>query len=141
MTDFDAAAAAAKATGDTPPSPDESSSENEQVASDHADAEGAPDETDMGNTSRWREMLQSGDPHPPLREVETPWNPDEGGPARVMRAVRKMAGFDGLPAWADLAIAIPETWVWMKENHLDNVGTEQQDETETEQADGEEAIL
>lgn len=130
MTDFDAAAAAAKATGDTPPSPDESSSESDQVASDHADAEGAPDESDMGNTSRWRQMLQSGDPNPPLHKVESPWNPTEGGPTRVMRAVKKMAGMNNLPAWADLAIAIPETWVWIQENHLDNVGQSGDDDQE-----------
>lgn len=123
MTHFDAAAAARAATDD-PPEPSSDSGDDrddDAIAPDHADAEGAESETDMGNSSRWREMLQSGDPDPPLEDVETPWNPDDGGPARVMRAVKKMGGFDGLPAWADLAIAIPETWVWIQER-FDNLG-------------------
>jgi len=129
--DFDAAAAAARATGD--PQPDTDSSSSEPVAEDHADAEGAPEESDMGSTSRWREMLQSSDPDPPLSAVESPWNPEQGGPARLMRAVKKMAGMEAMPAWADLAIAIPETWTWLKEHHLDNVGNDDDDQSESDE--------
>ena len=136
MTDFDAAAAAARATGSAPTT----ETSDQSVAPDHADAEGAPDESDMGSTSRWRDMLPSSDPDPPLQDVENPWNPEDGGLSRVFRAVMKMGGMNGLPAWADLAIAIPETWVSIREN-FDNLGGDDRDvDVDDDQDDDEVAI-
>lgn len=106
--DFDAEAAAARAVGDDPTPSGGDPSDSEGVAPDHADAEGAPSESTIGNSSRWREMLLSSDPDKPLEQVDTPWNPDLGGRNRIMRGFQKMLDFDGLPAIGDLVIGALE---------------------------------
>lgn len=72
----------------------------------HALAEGHAEPT--SSTDALWEALSSTDPNVPLEQVESPWNPTQGGPTRIFRAVQKMTGTDALPAWADLLIGSAE---------------------------------
>jgi hypothetical protein len=88
-------------------------SEGEQAAEGHAAAHGteAVDTADIGSEQTLRDMLMSTGPEKPLSQVDSPWNPDDGGISRVYRGVMKMADFDGLPAIADIGIGVAEWWV------------------------------
>ena len=68
----------------------------------------AGDGADGGGTSTWRDALTSTEPDTPLSEVESPWNPDEGGASRVYRGFQKATGTDGVPAWVDLILGVAE---------------------------------
>ncbi len=85
----------------------------DDTAAGHAAAEGveAPTSADVGSEHTLREMLMSTDPGRSLDQVESPWDPDRGGMTRIMRAIQKATGADGLPAVADLGIGIAEWWV------------------------------
>lgn len=68
-----------------------------------------PDEadgTDGGST--WGDALRSTEPDMPLSDVESPWNPEEGGASRVYRGFQKATGTDGVPAWVDLILGAAE---------------------------------
>jgi len=110
--DFDAASAAAMATGDASPSTStgaaESSADGAETTENHAAAEGAPSESDVGSESTIREMLMSTGPEKPLSKVESPWNPDEGGLSRMYRGIQKMTDVDGMPAMVDLVVGAVE---------------------------------
>lgn len=107
---FDPSEVAARAVGDTTSSTTSADGSNsEGVAPDHADAEGAPDEDTIGNSSWWRESLMSTDPSPRLEDVEAPYDPDLGGPARIYRGIQKAFGVDGMPAIVDLVMGSIET--------------------------------
>lgn len=81
--------------------------ENAERFEDHTTAEGIPD-TPV-ETRTLRDRLLSTDPSTPLDEVESPWNPEAGGPARIMRGIQKMGDIKGIPAVADIAIGVLET--------------------------------
>ena len=68
----------------------------------------ADDGADGGDTSTWRDALTSTKPDIPLEQVESPWNPDEGGASRVYRGFQKATGTDGVPAWIDLILGAAE---------------------------------
>jgi len=71
----------------------------------HAAAEGISDEAvEQASDRSITEALWNTTPNPPLDSVESPWDPERGGPARIMRGLQKMMDFDGLPAIADLLI-------------------------------------
>jgi hypothetical protein len=53
-------------------------------------------------------MLLSTDPDKSLREVESPYDPDAGGLARVYRGVQKATGVDGTPAVVDVIVGAVE---------------------------------
>lgn len=72
----------------------------------HALAEGHPEPT--SSTDALWEALSSTSPDTPLTQVESPWDPAEGGMARIFRGVQKMTGADALPAWADFLIGVAE---------------------------------
>lgn len=78
----------------------------------HATAEGAEAAAEssdaLGSRSALTDALLSTEPSRPLQEVESPWNPDLGGPRRIMRAFQKMTGANALPAAADLLIGVGE---------------------------------
>lgn len=86
------------------------SSASNGTTESHAAAEGTEPSDDVGSTSTLREMLLSTDPGDPLESVESPWDPERGGPTRIMRGVQKMTGVDGMPAIADVAIGLAETF-------------------------------
>lgn len=96
----------------------------EGVASEHAAAEGAPDETAVGSSSSWRDMLLSTSPEKPLGATESPWDPDLGGPTRIYRGLQKMADFDGMPAIGDLVIGAAETVVGFEPDGGDGADTD-----------------
>lgn len=103
--DFDAAAAAARAVGDEP--------DVGGAVDDVQEASGdATDPTSRTSTSRsdLQDALMSTDPDTPLEDVESPWNPELGGPSRIYRGFQKITGFDRLPAIADIGIGALETW-------------------------------
>lgn len=78
------------------------------VAADHAAAEGAPAEANMGAPSTLRDMLLSTEPSEPLSAVESPWDPANGGPRRLFRGLKKMTGVEGMPAVVDVVIGALE---------------------------------
>jgi len=55
------------------------------------------------------DRLLNTEPNTPLESVESPWQPDVGGPARIYRGIQKIGDIEGMPAIADLAIGIVET--------------------------------
>jgi hypothetical protein len=110
-----------------PSGPADASEAAAEATSGHAAAEGtdASSTSGMGSSSQLREMLLSTDPSPRLAEVDSPWDPDLGGPSRIYRAFLKMGNFDGLPAGLDLVIGVAET---MKSISLDEPGDDGDDE-------------
>lgn len=83
----------------------------EQLTDDHAAAEGADvsESTGIGTRKTLEEMALSTEPSVPLEHVESPWDPDRGGPTRILRAVQKATGVDALPAIGDLVLGVLET--------------------------------
>jgi hypothetical protein len=118
--DFDAAAAARRATGNARETV-------EDGATNQARAEGAetPTDVDVGSESTLREMLMSTDPSPDLHDVEDPFDPEVGGTSRIYRGVMKATGVDGLPAIADVVIGVVE---FSQTLNLDKVDDEQDDQ-------------
>jgi|GEM_PF-2634831 len=84
----------------------------EQAAEGHAAAHGTePASTeDIGSERTLRDMLMSTGPEKPLAQVDSPWNPEEGGETRVYRGIQKMVDFDGMPAIGDIIIGAGEWW-------------------------------
>jgi hypothetical protein len=113
--EFDAAAAAARATGEARTSVDDG-------AENQAAAEGAapPDDVDVGGESTLREMMLNTEPDVPLSHVEDPWDPEEGGTARIYRAVMKAADIEGLPAVVDAVIGVVEAVVQVRQHLPDD---------------------
>ncbi len=56
------------------------------------------------------ESLWNTEPNRPLTEIDSPWNPEQGGIPRVYRGIQKMADVDGLPAIADIFIGLAEEY-------------------------------
>lgn len=84
-------------------------SELEDLESQYSEAD--PDS--MGEESRKNRItnaLRSTEPHKPLREIESPWDPDNGGINRIYRGLQKISGIEGTEAWMDISIGIME-WV------------------------------
>ncbi|WP_410765784.1 hypothetical protein [Haloferax sp. DFSO60] len=98
-----------------PPSPGEMLSSEEAVAASHAAAEGAPAEETMGSASTVRDLLFATEPHRSLDAMESPWDPERGGPKRLVRGLMKMADVDGIPAIVDVGLGTLETFVVMRE--------------------------
>lgn len=84
----------------------------------HAIAEGHADPT-KSTDAVW-EALSNTDPNTPLEQVESPWNPVDGGMARIFRAVQKMTGANALPAWADILIGAAEFMTQMDNQQSDD---------------------
>ena len=57
------------------------------------------------------EALMNTEPSEPLEMIESPWNPERGGPTRVYRGIQKLTNVDGMPAIADILIGAAETFV------------------------------
>jgi len=55
------------------------------------------------------DRLLNTEPNTPLESVESPWQPDVGGPPRIYRGIQKIGDIEGMPAIADLVIGIVET--------------------------------
>ncbi|QGX94999.1 hypothetical protein EI982_09450 [Haloplanus rallus] len=113
-----------------PSGPTDASEAAAEATEQHAAAEGADasETSGMGSTSQLREMLLSTDPSPSLAEVDSPWNPDLGGPSRIYRAFMKMGNFDGMPAALDLVIGFGET--------LKTVSLDEPDDQDDQDDDG-----
>jgi len=116
--DFDPDAFRAVVDGDAGAS-GTSSDSSTSATENHAAAEGTEASGDIGSQSTLREMLMSTDPAPKLTEVESPWDPENGGPTRIKRAVMKATGVDGMPAIADLLIGAAETFDGMDLEDID----------------------
>ena len=106
-----------------PSGPTDSSEAAAEATADHAAAEGtdASSTSGMGSVDTLREMLLKTDPSPSLAEVDSPWNPDLGGPSRIYRAFMKMGNFDGMPAGLDLVIGFGETLKTLSLDEPDDV--------------------
>jgi len=83
---------------------------------DQVDIEGAPAGSDAGPETAGPkdgilDMALSTEPSKSLESVESPWNPEQGGPTRLMRAAEKAFGADGIPAILDAVIGLAEIYV------------------------------
>jgi len=112
-----------------PSGPTSSSEAAADATADHAAAEGtdASETSGMGSTDALRDMLLSTDPSPSLADVDSPWNPDLGGPSRIYRAFMKMGNFDGMPAALDLVIGFGETLKTVSLDEPDDADGDQED--------------
>lgn len=54
------------------------------------------------------EALLSTEPSRPLATIDDPWNPEEGGTARIYRGIQKITSMDGMPAILDIGIGALE---------------------------------
>ncbi|RYJ12754.1 hypothetical protein ELS19_01390 [Halogeometricum borinquense] len=119
--------------GEAPPSLTDGlpmdSDPSEAVAPNHAAAEGAPEETTVGS-SNVREMLFSTEPERSLDAIESPWDPERGGPRRVYRGLQKMADVDGMPAIFDVGLGIAETVVWAQQQSSESDAEDDSDQAE-----------
>ena len=57
------------------------------------------------------DALMNTEPSAALETIESPWDPDRGGPTRMYRGFQKLTNVDGMPAIADLLIGAVETFV------------------------------
>lgn len=57
------------------------------------------------------EAALSTEPSIPLEQVESMWNPEQGGETRVSRGIQKATNINGIPAALDIAIGVIEMWV------------------------------
>ena len=55
------------------------------------------------------DRLLNTEPNTPLESVESPWQPEAGGPPRIYRGIQKIGDIEGMPAIADIVIGIVET--------------------------------
>ena len=55
------------------------------------------------------DRLLNTEPNTPLESVESPWQPEVGGPPRIYRGIQKIGDIEGMPAIADILIGIVET--------------------------------
>ena len=112
---LDPAEAAAIATGDDPGAieADVDAGDGDVEASDPAPA--APT-SNGGLVESIGEALLSTEPSRPLATIDDPWNPEEGGTARIYRGIQKITSMDGMPAILDIAIGALELAV---ENDVD----------------------
>lgn len=117
----------------------ETSSEVVEQAGNHADVEGAskPKRTSSESTSssNWvTDALFSTEPNPSLSEVESPFNPSEGGITRIYRGLQKMTGSDAMPAIVDVAIGVLE--VQLGGNPLEGLTPDAESDQTDEQGSG-----
>lgn len=69
------------------------------------------------------------EPETDLNQIESPYNPEDGGMSRVYRGVQKMSGMDGLPAIADIVIGVIEIQQ-DRENSIDVTNEDRENEIE-----------
>jgi len=81
---------------------------------DPADPTGPTEATSSSESASLLDALIATQPDPPLDSVESPWNPESGGLARLYRGVGKMLDVDGVPAVFDVVVGFAE--------HLHHVG-------------------
>lgn len=73
-------------------------------------AETQVETAEEGVSKGWKEMALSTEPNTPLEQIESPWNPEEGGLSRVYRGIMKGANVDGIPAILDVGIGFLEAY-------------------------------
>ena len=100
-------------TSGDPTSETTAAEEMAEAVEQHAAAEGA--EGAAESTSTLRDMLLSTGPEESLESIESPWQPERGGPRRIYRGVRKMGEIEGMPAIVDVLIGLAETVVVVQE--------------------------
>lgn len=88
--------------------PDARSDPAADATASHEAAEGATSTGRFGSRGALQDALLSTDPGTPLRAVDSPWNPEEGGITRVYRGLQKMLDFAGTPAIVDVVVGVAE---------------------------------
>jgi len=76
----------------------------------HQAAEGVETASGGVSTDGLKQALLSTGPETPLSQVESPWDPEQGGVTRIYRGLQKALDFDGTPAVVDLAIGAVEAF-------------------------------
>jgi len=67
-------------------------------------------ESEDSAVERLIDGLRSTEPHKPLSEIESPYDPESGGKKRVMRGIQKVASIEQTEAWFDIAVGFVE-WI------------------------------
>ena len=67
-------------------------------------------------------------PNTPLESIESPWQPEAGGPPRIYRGIQKIGDIEGMPAIADIAIGIVETMQQQQNDTADSADTADTDD-------------
>jgi len=115
--DFDAAAAAARALGDSPNVDDgdaPTADGGETADAPSGDGPSEPLDADRGGTDggplgTLRRRLLSTEPNPPLESEElSTWDVEAGGRRRIKRGIYKITGADGATALEDLLLGTLE---------------------------------
>lgn len=81
-----------------------------------SDVDPMPDADSGRSGSGVFDVLMQTEPNDPLEQIESPWRPDVGGPARIMRGIQKMTNIDGMPAIVDIIIGAAEMLVEQSES-------------------------
>ena len=103
---LDPAEAAAIAEGEDPGAVPGDVDAGDVEASDPAPA--TPASNGGGLIESIGEALLSTEPSRPLATIDDPWNPEEGGTARIYRGIQKITSMDGMPAILDIGIGALE---------------------------------
>jgi hypothetical protein len=74
----------------------------------HRAAEGAESMPSLSSRDGLKNALLRTTPNTRLSEVDSPWNPDEGGITRVYRGLQKALDFEGMPAIVDIVVGAAE---------------------------------
>lgn len=132
---LDPAEAAAIAEGEDPGAVpgDVDAGDGDVEASDPAPA--APASNGGGLFGSIGEALLSTEPSRPLATIDDPWNPEEGGTARIYRGIQKITSMDGMPAILDIGIGALELAV---EDDVDGAGDVEGDDVVDELEDWDE---
>lgn len=105
--DFDPATAASVAQGDDDPTGSKPT-RGESGTTEPDTTEATADTGGDNALTALKDALMQTEPSTDLSRIENPWQPDEGGAARIHRAIQKMTSMDGTPAAVDLLVGALE---------------------------------
>ena len=86
------------------------------------------------------DRLLNTEPNTPLELVESPWQPEAGGPPRIYRGIQKIGDIEGMPAIADIVIGIVETIQQQSDNDDSQETVESEPNDDWETAEGIEGV-
>lgn len=80
----------------------------QEATADHQAAEGAEASASLSSRDGLQNALLRTQPHTPLEQVESPWDPERGGINRIYRGLQKALDFEGMPAIVDVVVGAAE---------------------------------
>ncbi len=121
------AASVMESDKDELPPPNEG--EINQPEGDLQDTTPTPEGAERGFIGKIMSRLMATDPNPELENVDSAWNPEQGGMTRIFRGIQKMGDIEGIPAIADIVIGIIEI------QSSDEINLGQENSTKNEQTE------